>query len=226
MSDSNRPLVHLTLTLEQAAALSSALDAYVRLGLGQLEEIANLVRVGVIAPRVADGVGRRVASVEVCERVEALAHAMKFELGHPRNGSFGVGHPHVPLEGSRAYEVKKVLDQALAEHRDPSPKFRGVNYDGLLVRYTQDPEPVAVVREGAPAEAELPAEEWRELLKAVMREMAAKGQSKDGNAPGHSHTIPDIWDADNKPGLAGKPCAWCSLWNKATAALAKSERKS
>lgn len=59
-----------------------------------------------------------------------------------------------------------------------------------------------------------------------MRELKAKGHSKDGNAPGHAHTDPGIWDADNKKELAGKPCAWCALWNKATAALEKSKGNS
>lgn len=287
MSNTEQPMVHLTVTTEQAAALVSALDLFVRMGLGQLEEVASLVRFGVIAPRLAEGAPRGQASAEACERIEALAHAMKAELGHPRNSSFGIGHPHVPLEGARAYEVMKVVERALAVHRDPEPKFRGVNYDGLLVRYTADPAPEAEVtagprvtaqaieeavreqavealfhmecgryEEGSPerrawnegtvdaapvirgmpslfpgveVESEaggLPAAEWRELLDAVMRELKAKGHSKDGNAPGHAHTVPGVWDADNKKGLAGKPCAWCALWNKATAALEKSKGNS
>lgn len=36
----------------------------------------------------------------------------------------------------------------------------------------------------------------------------------DGNAPGHAHEIPGVWDsAYGVP--AGKPCAWCALWAEA-----------
>lgn len=44
-----------------------------------------------------------------------------------------------------------------------------------------------------------------------------------GNAPGHAHSIRGIWDSDNGA-LAGKPCAWCAVWEKAkelSAAIAK-----
>lgn len=41
-----------------------------------------------------------------------------------------------------------------------------------------------------------------------------KRHHSDGNAPGHAHEIPGVWDRDNGP-MAGKPCAWCAVWNKA-----------
>lgn len=39
-----------------------------------------------------------------------------------------------------------------------------------------------------------------------------------GNAPGHGHQIPGIWDSDNGD-RAGTECAWCKKWNAARAAL-------
>ena len=39
-------------------------------------------------------------------------------------------------------------------------------------------------------------------------------RSKDGNAPGHSHSVAGVWDADNGA-IAGKPCALCALYNLA-----------
>lgn len=42
-----------------------------------------------------------------------------------------------------------------------------------------------------------------------------------GNAPGHAHDRTGIWDDDNEPSKAGKPCQWCAEWNSALAALAK-----
>lgn len=47
-------------------------------------------------------------------------------------------------------------------------------------------------------------------------------QKIDGgrDAPKHHHTIPGIWDADNPPDIAGKPCEWCAQWSRARAAIA------
>jgi hypothetical protein len=60
---------------------------------------------------------------------------------------------------------------------------------------------------------------WRHLLEAVVREFPRNmGRSSNGNAPGHCHSRPGIWDDDNGA-LSGKPCAWCIAWNGATQAL-------
>ena len=59
---------------------------------------------------------------------------------------------------------------------------------------------------------------WPDILAAVLREHPKRGR-EDGNAPGHGHAVPGIWDSDNGK-LAGKPCAWCLTWNAALQALA------
>lgn len=48
------------------------------------------------------------------------------------------------------------------------------------------------------------------LLKAVCDEL----DYDYTEGPGHNHSTPGVWDNDNKPELAGKPCAWCALWNE------------
>ena len=53
-------------------------------------------------------------------------------------------------------------------------------------------------------------ERWRPVLDAVVRELACKGEHR-GNAPGHAHSIPGVWDSDNGP-IAGTPCSWCTAW--------------
>lgn len=58
-----------------------------------------------------------------------------------------------------------------------------------------------------------------DVLIAVFSEIEARYGDGDGNAPGHGHEIPGIWDSDNGD-LAGQPCAWCALWNKAKSMLA------
>ena len=60
---------------------------------------------------------------------------------------------------------------------------------------------------------------WPKLLEAVLRELPKKRPGNDGNAPGHCHSIPGIWDSDNGA-RAGTECAWCLAWNAATAAIA------
>lgn len=140
----------LELTLEQAAALAQATDLYARLCIGQLEELEMLIREGTIP--CADTRGsqdRTAATMDQCSEILALLKQVKAVLGYHPNGSHGIGHAHVHVTGTRAYEIKKVVDRALAEHRDPNPSFRGVNYDGLICRYTTDPAPLARVQAGA-----------------------------------------------------------------------------
>lgn len=141
------PKINISMTVDQADAVSKGLDAFSRLCIGQLEEVSHLVRYGVIPMASLNGGERVQASAEVCDQVEALMNEVKKVLGYPRNGSHGIGHSHVSTSGHRAYEVKKVLDRAVAVQRDPNPKMRGVNYDGLTVRYTQDPEPIVTISE-------------------------------------------------------------------------------
>jgi hypothetical protein len=38
--------------------------------------------------------------------------------------------------------------------------------------------------------------------------------SGNGNAPGHGHDVPGVWDSDNGA-KAGTACAWCALWAEA-----------
>jgi hypothetical protein len=89
------------------------------------------------------------ATGDLRDGIDDLMKQAKKLLGHSATSSFGIGHTYVPIDAKRCYEVEKVLDRALSEHRDQNPKFRGVNYDGLTVRYTTDPAPVAEVKEQA-----------------------------------------------------------------------------
>ena len=55
----------------------------------------------------------------------------------------------------------------------------------------------------------------------ILREMVAHLESEecvrgdDSDAPGHCHDHPGIWDDDNDPEIAGKPCEWCAIWRRA-----------
>lgn len=63
------------------------------------------------------------------------------------------------------------------------------------------------------------ADRFRSILTAVVDEMQREDGEYTGNAPGHGHEVPGIWDSDN--GMrAGKPCAWCRTWKLAREAIA------
>jgi len=139
--------INLAMTTEQAQAVNDALDFYSRICTGQFEEIVALARFGVISQRTTADSERKLTTPEINERMLAIVNILKEEVGQPQNGSFGIGHPHVHLSGKRAWEARKALAKVLAELRDPNPSFKGVNYDGNLVRYTDDPEPLVTVVE-------------------------------------------------------------------------------
>lgn len=136
-----KPSVQVTLTLDQAQALNRSLDTYVRIGIGQFETILELMRWDEITPAAE----RVVIDVELLEKAEEHLQQLKSLMGHSRGASLGIGSPKATQSVRRAYEIKKVIAKALAEHREPSPSLRGVDYDGLIVRYTQDEAPQAVV---------------------------------------------------------------------------------
>lgn len=52
----------------------------------------------------------------------------------------------------------------------------------------------------------------------VLRMVVAYEDSRRGSnadAPGHCHMKRGIWDYGNVPELAGQPCEWCALWERA-----------
>ena len=137
--------IQITLTPEQAYALIMAADLFTRLSLGQIEELSLIIQQGVI-PMCSEGNAKRIEpNMDIIAGIDGAVAAIKGLLGYPHNGSHGIGHPHVCMEGHRCYEFRKVVEKVLSEWREPNPKFRGVNYDGLGPRYTHDPQPTAVM---------------------------------------------------------------------------------
>lgn len=146
--DANTPIesvdrVKLEITVEQARALSQALDVYTRLALGQIEIISELVSTGEIPRRREQKEERRIATMDDVDDVRALAKTIKTSLGYSASGSNGLGHRHVSLMGHRAYELQKVVDKAISTRPGSTAPACAVSRDGLSVRYTQDPAPIA-----------------------------------------------------------------------------------
>jgi len=148
--------VEVKLDGPQAYAVRDACDFYSRICSGDFEEVVNLMRAGVIPEyRQAQDERTRVAYGKMEEATSRLV-AIKRHLGYPDTASLGIGHPHLDPAANRTWEVKKSLEKALAMHRDPNPEFKGVNYDGNIVRYTRDPAPFATVRDLEPSAAPTP----------------------------------------------------------------------
>ena len=67
------------------------------------------------------------------------------------------------------------------------------------------------------------AEHWRVIVTRLLGEVPGKDRG-DGNAPGHSHHIPGVWDSHNGE-KSGEPCEWCAAWNEAKEAMASSSKE-
>lgn len=153
ISDDAGPRIQVTMPLEYARSASEALDFWNRMCLGQIEELEYLIRSGTIPMHSRIEGERKSAPMEVCDVIREKLMEIKDLLGYAHNGSMGIGHRNMSKSGLASYELKKVIDKTLAYHSNPKPDFKGVNYDGLTVRYTTLPAPTAkiVMPESKPA---------------------------------------------------------------------------
>jgi|GEM_PF-1197778 len=193
-TETKSPSIQLVVSVAQAEALLSALDTYVCLCLGQIEVTAELVNDATLVACASDRQARRPADPDVVDAMRELMYQAKTLLGHPRSGNHGVGHRHVHITGHRAYEILKVLQKVVAEQRNPTPTFRGVNYDGLSVRYTTDPVPFA------------------EVVKSLTLEAKPAGTGAPiGESPlGYFANGQPIYDQPRPRGLVTQACILCT----------------
>lgn len=75
-----------------------------------------------------------------------------------------------------------------------------------------------------PAAQAMDAERLRNLLCRLVEQLEPRHQRRDGNAPGHGHTIPGVWDKGNGE-LAGRKCVWCEVWQEALEVHAAAQAK-
>jgi hypothetical protein len=149
--------INIDVSPEQAEVVKRALDLYSRILMGQLGEVSGLMRDEILLVRGAEGEPPRPASLDEVQDVENLMRRAIGVVGHPGGSYFSIGTRGLHVDAKRAYEVRNAVAKVLAERRDPNPEFRGVDYDGVHMRYTQDPAPLASCVPHPPSDADRPA---------------------------------------------------------------------
>ncbi len=82
-------------------------------------------------------------------------------------------------------------------------------------RISYDPHGPEVVTAEAYDQLKAENEALRSLVLSALEE--GKGRpGSGGNAPGHCHDVPGVWDRGNGD-RSGTPCGWCRIWNAAQA---------
>lgn len=128
------PTLSLTLTIEQAAAMSRQLDLANRIHLCQFSQIAYIAE--------SDGVKHksgRILTTDECFSLNYFLGAAAGMFGFEPGANFSIGSKIVSEDAHRGWEINKVVAHALAVHRGVT------DIGGLGVRYTTDPAPVAVI---------------------------------------------------------------------------------
>lgn len=143
------------MTTEQAEAAKQAFEVLARLSLGQLDTIVDLITADVVIPSAELG------DSATSQQITAVGHYLnqaRGVLGYAPGAGLSIVSPRVHISGRRSWELYKVFAQALLQHRAPSPPLaaRGPLYDGLVVRNTDDPAPIArIAAPGTNADIEI-----------------------------------------------------------------------
>ena len=139
------PVVQLTLGLAHAQALVKACDIFSRLGMGQMRALVSLARFDHIPPGSLDSAKGQRLTLAQLDQFEAQVQAAAASLDYLHGCNHSISSPVVNFDSKAAHEVQKVLEREVAMHLDPTPAFKGVNYDGLLYRMTDKRTPSAKV---------------------------------------------------------------------------------
>ena len=138
--------VKLDMSVEQAKVICDALDLYNRITLGQFEELESIIRHRLICKASFDPNEEKIyPNFDEMDEIKEHIHAIKRIMGFHPHSSFGIGNDKVHISNSRSYEMLKTIQKVLAEDRNPNPDFRTVDYDGVIVRYTNDELPICSI---------------------------------------------------------------------------------
>ena len=110
--------------------------------------------------------------------------------------------------------VNRVKDYELTTNQRMSQLISEIEaLEKLVLSQTQDKEAPSAVPSAVPDDSsEL--NRLKGLICAMVDHLERRREFRNGNAPGHGHSTPGVWDIDNGE-LAGKKCSWCELWQEA-----------
>lgn len=136
------------------------------------------------------------------EELKALALA-----ANKSRATFGAGIPH--REAFRNAATPAAVLGLIADNESLTK-----NYKSLCdsVAHLND---AATSASDEVARLKAECEGLRKVMACVVNEVP-RYTHRDGNAPGHCHSVPGIWDGDNGA-KAGTECGWCKVWNAAVA---------
>lgn len=117
----------------------------------------------------------------------------------------------------------ELTDADLPSHPDPhawtwtdAEKRAILHWGQELLATRTSPAPGAPGQEAAAVQA-VGAEAQDVAIRGLLCRLVDQLGERDrggGNAPGHGHNMPGVWDSDNGA-KAGTACAWCALWAEA-----------
>lgn len=97
----------LVLTKEQTRIVNSALDLYSRIGMGQLEIVAEKIQAWTWKDKCSDEVG-------FTSGIRTAINTIKAHLGHPPNDSYGIFNNAVPADCRTAFDIVQVIRHSVA----------------------------------------------------------------------------------------------------------------
>jgi hypothetical protein len=144
-----------------------------------------------------------------------------------------IGWPMVSVPDYVARELVATFDRARkpGSEADEAAALRDMldgarhDLDALRVALDVEYEPHQTLMERMLERATLSSQPGAaDVLLNELVDQLAHDEADNGDAPGHHHERPGIWNDDNGE-LSGKPCAWCALWRTARAACTQHPEK-
>jgi len=162
-----------------------------------------------------DVLGKLRAALQAAERNAEMLEAARELLALKEE----LEHPQPPSTQAEPVAWRITDGEGGYDYRDDPPEDWQVAW---VARWGRKHEPLYTQPHPQPPSAQADAiEALRRLVSAIIDD---DGGDDDGNAPGHAHKTPGVWDDDNRAGIAGKQCELCAAWNHARAVLAETSR--
>lgn len=140
------PKLEVELTLEQARIITTALDFYSRIHIGQIHEVEQLIRMYDIKKHPEQALDY--------QAIEEHITTIKNEMGFERNESFGIFSDKINPIAIKAYDIQQAIRHMEAWTRagkDPAVDSRTgdmmqVSYDEPLYGYYKEPIRVTAIK--------------------------------------------------------------------------------